>query len=196
MGRSADPRKREAILAAALRLFAERGLAGTGTALIAAEAGVATGTLFLYFPTKADLIGALVVDVARRQSELVRIAVGSQRGRDAFEEIWSATVAWFIAHPEQSQFVSAVRDSGLVPGPAAEEAAAMLGHFPVLVADAQAAGSLGAYSPELIGDFFYADLMATVHHVARLSDPAAHQGIVDAGFRIFWAGVSRPPQAP
>jgi len=44
--------KRTAIIEAALKLFTERGFHGTSTAQISKEAGVATGTLFNYFPTK------------------------------------------------------------------------------------------------------------------------------------------------
>lgn len=47
---------REALQAAALRLFAERGYAATSCADVAAEAGVSPATLFRYFPTKEDLV--------------------------------------------------------------------------------------------------------------------------------------------
>jgi AcrR family transcriptional regulator len=43
---------REKILTTALTLFTERGFFGTPTSLISKEAGVATGTLFFYFPPK------------------------------------------------------------------------------------------------------------------------------------------------
>ncbi|MDD3246000.1 MAG: TetR/AcrR family transcriptional regulator [Methanosarcina sp.] len=48
--------KRTAIIETALKLFTERGFHGTSTAQISKEAGVATGTLFNYFPTKEDLV--------------------------------------------------------------------------------------------------------------------------------------------
>ena len=55
--------KRTAIIEAALKLFTERGFHGTSTAEISKEAGVATGTLFNYFPTKEDLINSLYFEV-------------------------------------------------------------------------------------------------------------------------------------
>ncbi|MFH8248983.1 TetR/AcrR family transcriptional regulator [Microbacterium sp. B2969] len=48
------------ILDAAERLFAERGFDATPTAAIAGSAGVPKGLLFYYFPTKTDLLRALV----------------------------------------------------------------------------------------------------------------------------------------
>jgi len=51
--------KRNAILDAATRLFAERGLTAAPTSEISKQAGIAEGTLFTYFKTKDDLINAL-----------------------------------------------------------------------------------------------------------------------------------------
>ncbi len=55
--------KKTAIMGAALKLFTERGFHGTSTAQISKNAGVATGTLFNYFPTKEDLINSLYFEV-------------------------------------------------------------------------------------------------------------------------------------
>ncbi|MDL9980986.1 TetR/AcrR family transcriptional regulator [Microbacterium sp. ASV49] len=51
---------RALILDAAERLFAERGFDATPTAAIAGSAGVPKGLLFYYFPSKTDLLRALV----------------------------------------------------------------------------------------------------------------------------------------
>src|ERR1700755_1685448 len=52
-------RNRERIVAAATEVFAERGLEAS-TAEIAARAGVGEATLFRRFPTKEDLVTAIV----------------------------------------------------------------------------------------------------------------------------------------
>jgi AcrR family transcriptional regulator len=54
---------RLALLDAARRLFTTSGWAGTGMRDVAAEAGVATETVYAYFPSKRDLLQA-VVDLA------------------------------------------------------------------------------------------------------------------------------------
>jgi AcrR family transcriptional regulator len=48
-------RTKERILAAALKLFKEKGLEGTTTKEISKRSGIAEGTLFNYFKTKEDL---------------------------------------------------------------------------------------------------------------------------------------------
>jgi TetR/AcrR family transcriptional regulator len=48
------------LLDAALELFVEKGFAATRSEEVAARAGVAKGTLYLYFPSKEDLLKAVV----------------------------------------------------------------------------------------------------------------------------------------
>lgn len=52
--------KHEAIVQAAIRLFAEHGFERTTTKMIAREAGVAEGTIYIYFPTKKHILLAFV----------------------------------------------------------------------------------------------------------------------------------------
>lgn len=52
--------QRQAILNAALPLFARGGIDGTPVSQIAKAAGVAHGTVFLYFPTKEELAAAVL----------------------------------------------------------------------------------------------------------------------------------------
>jgi len=71
MARSAqlNQRMREAsrrrILKSALRLFATHGYAGTSIRMIARAAGISVGLLYNYFPSKADLLGALFEESMR-----------------------------------------------------------------------------------------------------------------------------------
>ena len=60
-GKSADDRagKRERILDAAEKVFAERGFFAAKVADVAREAGVADGTIYLYFKNKDDLLVSL-----------------------------------------------------------------------------------------------------------------------------------------
>jgi len=75
----ASPDKREAILAAALRLLARLGLHNTPMSAVAREAGVAAGTLYLYFPSKEAVFKALVQEMIGPQ--LARLA-GLARGHE------------------------------------------------------------------------------------------------------------------
>src|SRR5436190_16672216 len=58
-------RNRERILAAAGEVFAARG-ASASTEEVASRAGVAVGTVFRHFPTKNDLLRAIMKDLLAR----------------------------------------------------------------------------------------------------------------------------------
>ena len=55
--------KKKRILEAALKLFVEKGIDNTSTSLISKEADVATGTIYLYFENKVDLISKLYISI-------------------------------------------------------------------------------------------------------------------------------------
>ena len=59
-GRKAVEGRRDQLLAAALRLMASRGFAATSIEDVARQAGVAKGTVYLYFPTKDALLAAVL----------------------------------------------------------------------------------------------------------------------------------------
>jgi TetR/AcrR family transcriptional regulator len=69
--RRKDARPQE-LLDAAMTLFVEKGFAATRTDEVALRAGVSKGTLYLYFPSKEDLLKAVI---AQQLSE--RIAEGA-----------------------------------------------------------------------------------------------------------------------
>jgi len=65
----ADARRNRArILAAAEEVFAERGTSAS-TEEVAARAGVAIGTVFRHFPTKRDLLAAIMKDLRQRLND-------------------------------------------------------------------------------------------------------------------------------
>ena len=66
MARSTDPEKRDRILASARETFLEEGYEGARMTRIASGAGVAVGTLYLYFDSKEALARALTDDLFDR----------------------------------------------------------------------------------------------------------------------------------
>src|SRR5256885_14209990 len=77
---SAEPRWRrlpeerpKQILAAALEVFGERGLAGARLEDIAKRAGVSKGTIYLYFPNKEELFRTMI-----RQTVIAAIEQGER----------------------------------------------------------------------------------------------------------------------
>jgi AcrR family transcriptional regulator len=59
VSRKIDPAKHDAILQAARELIKEKGIQDTTISAIAARAGIATGTVYLYFKSKSEIIDGL-----------------------------------------------------------------------------------------------------------------------------------------
>ncbi|MEU4780392.1 TetR/AcrR family transcriptional regulator [Micromonospora sp. NPDC023633] len=62
---------RERIIAAALEIMAERGYAGCSVAAVAERAGLATGSVYRHFPTKADLVAEVFRTASQREVDAV-----------------------------------------------------------------------------------------------------------------------------
>ena len=97
---------REKILRAAERLFGEKGLHSVNSKEIAAEAGVAVGTFYNYFPDKQDLFLEVFerhsMEVSRVLDGRIRDEVG--RGGGGREFIFGLVKAVYEAHSLSPDF--------------------------------------------------------------------------------------------
>jgi len=113
--RKLSEEKRERFLSAALNLFVENGVKGTSTNAIAKEAGTAAGTLFLYFPTKQDLIDELILEIYRQHTQYIDFnLVDTISAQEFFSIIWYGLIDWFRENLEAYQYVQQVRETGVV----------------------------------------------------------------------------------
>jgi AcrR family transcriptional regulator len=72
--------RHEAIIKAARALASEAGLRAVQIAPVAERAGVAAGTVYRYFPSKEDLVAAVVCDTAEREVAAMRTAAAAAPG--------------------------------------------------------------------------------------------------------------------
>ncbi len=83
------------LIDAALELFAEKGFAATRSEEVAARAGVAKGTLYLYYPSKEELLKAVISQRLSSEIEAVSEFARGYRGdcasllREVYTEWWS-----------------------------------------------------------------------------------------------------------
>jgi AcrR family transcriptional regulator len=72
--------RRTAIVEAARTLAAEGGMAAVQIAPVAARAGIAAGTVYRYFPSKTELVAAVIAAVSERELAAVRRAADAAPG--------------------------------------------------------------------------------------------------------------------
>lgn len=98
--------KRAALLTAALDLFARNGLQAVPTSAIARRAGVAKGTLFVYFETKEHLLNELYLEVVGQYIEAVTAILDPQTPLEArLRPYWFAVARWHLDHSAAATFM-------------------------------------------------------------------------------------------
>jgi AcrR family transcriptional regulator len=91
--RAVNDYRREIILAAARRVFADQGLDGASLRAIAKEAGYTHGALYFYYASKEEIYGDLLAGSLDRLGAAVRAAVAERAA--AGERLLSASLAFF-----------------------------------------------------------------------------------------------------
>ena len=190
MVRISKEERRSQFLSAALKLFAANSVQGTTTAAISEEAGTAAGTLFLYFPTKQDLINELVLQIGRQQSEYIQSCLDpSLPVRETFFAIWQGSIRWFLDNPDAYLVDQQVRYGGLVKPEIVQESERFFEYFFSAIQRGNEEQELKPYPLEIIGGILYQDIVAILNLIKSQTDEAKQAEYIRAGFEIFWDGV-------
>jgi AcrR family transcriptional regulator len=188
--RKLSPDKRDLFLSAALRLFVANGIQNTSTAEIAKAAGTAAGTLFLYFPTKQDLINELILTISKQQSQAINNQLEpSLSAHEIFYVIWDGSVRWFIDNMDAYLYIQQVRDSGMISEAVVQESNQLFSYYYQAIQKGLAEGSIKAYPVELIGGILYQNVVAVMNLIRMQPDPAQQAAYSQQGFEIFWDGI-------
>ena len=185
-----NPDKRTRYVQSALKLFVENGVNNTSTAAIAREAGTASGTLFLYFPTKHDLVHELVLDIARQQSEFIySLQDPSSSAKESLHTIWTGSIQWFFEHMDAYSYIRQVRDSGLIADDVIQESEKYLSYYYTAIKKGFEERTIKPYPFELVGAFLYQGIVSVMNLLALHSEPNLHENYINDGFEIFWNGI-------
>jgi len=145
--------KRVRILDAAVRVFAKKGFHATRVSEVAKAAGVADGTIYLYFKSKDELLVSLFEDRVERllaflHSELPKVAGASEKLRRIIE----LQLGLLEGERDLAEVVTVIirQSTKLMKEYAAPKFTAYLDAIARVVADGQATGELrGDLSPHL-----------------------------------------------
>ncbi|WP_459202208.1 TetR/AcrR family transcriptional regulator [Methanococcus sp. CF] len=182
--------KRKAIMDAALKLFTERGFHGTSTAQISKEAGVATGTLFHYFPTKEDLINNLYFEVKGDLSRAMVKDLESQVNfKDRLKKIWDNLIRWGLDNHNEFLFVGQFCNSPYISNFTREEVMKEYVFLHKLVDDGIKNGDVKELPSELVIALFYQNSRTLVDVISSCGPSCNENKFIDDGFEIVWNGL-------
>ncbi|MDK2911149.1 MAG: hypothetical protein PWR29_106 [Methanolobus sp.] len=183
--------KRRALMEAALKLFTERGFHGTSTAQISKEAGVATGTLFNYFPTKEDLINGLYFEVKGQLSRSMGKDIQAESSfQDKLRRIWYNLVEWGIGNQDEFLFVGQFCSSPYITNYTREIVMKEYVFLHDLVKEGIADEEIRDFSEELTIAMFYQASRTVVNFILDF-DPQDKDKVMEDGFQLIWRGLAK-----
>ena len=194
-----DPDRSQNIIEAAVRVFARKGYYNSRVSDIAREAGIAAGTIYLYFKTKDDILVTLFRDKMAEFVGSLRKAIADEP--DAVAKVRRLVVLHFRMledDPELAEVVQVELRQGqkFFRGPATQEIATYFALIASVLEEGVAAGSFRRDLPVKIATkmlFGAMDQMATSWVLGKrgysLTDSAP------AVAEIFLQGVAASPGA-
>ena len=184
--------KRELIIEAALKLFCEHGFQNTSTALISKEAGVATGTLFLYFPTKEALINALYMEAKKELNAYLKEGITKQKTTKLkLHHVWIRANEWAIDNQYAFKFIHMFSSSPYISNVSRKKVASTADFAEKFVQAAIKEGTIARIAVPLFFSIFDGLWSSTVNHMATLRGTKNKQKIIEQSFEIFWKGVCK-----
>jgi len=183
MARAKSPEKRQAILAAAIRVIAAQGLEAP-TAKIAKEATVAEGSLFTYFETKDELLNQLYRELKQELNQTLSANFPADgRLKDRARHIWDRYLDWAAASPEKRKVMGLLKVSDRITE--TTRAIETEGMDQVKAA-MEEVGQRGAFAvaPGLASTALTALAEAACDKMS--GKPKLNHTYRDAGFDVFW----------
>ena len=115
MARPKDTEKLASIYRATLELVMQQGLHGLKMQAVAQFAGVATGTVYIYFRRKSDLINTLYLEVRQRAATTVRRGYQPDAPfMTGFEKVWRNYLNYLVTKPQEYVFAQQCYYSSLL----------------------------------------------------------------------------------
>ncbi|MFE9258344.1 TetR/AcrR family transcriptional regulator [Streptomyces sp. NPDC006879] len=183
-----DVRRRQ-ILDATAALLLEHGYEALTVSKVAVRAGVAKGTVYLYFDSKQELLAALQAEMWERMLQRPA-ALLKQPDLTWTERLDGLVAAWIAAEQDHHELYHQLfHEPGGATGEEPMTAARDL--LVALLADGHAAGEFDVPNPELTADFLTHAYTGPCHHTRAATD------ITEAVQALFRRVVAaRPPARP
>jgi AcrR family transcriptional regulator len=180
MARPKSEDKRDALMAAAVRVIAAQGLSAP-TAVIAREAGVSNGSLFTYFETKADLFSQLYLELKAGMAAASLDGLPAQAPlREQFSRLWSNWMRWATANPEKRRALALLSVSGDISKESRTASHQAMEDVAGILERARADGPMRDAPMEFVAGLMNALAEATMDFM--VSDPAQADEHCRAGF--------------
>lgn len=189
MARSKSEDKRNAILQAAIAVFAEKGAWSTPTSAVSRAAGVAEGTLFTYFSTKEVLVNELYREIKRDLADVLLSDFPEKAPiRSQFHHIWDRYVRWGVKHPQKLRVMTELRLSDKITAESKAIGSKPFAHLERLAKESVRQKKIRNIPFSFIGAIMGGMAETTMAFVAQNTKSGAD--FSKSGFDLFWKGIT------
>ncbi len=180
--------KKKAILKSTLRLIKDNGLHGTTVSLISKNAGVASGTIYHYFPSKDDIIMELNCQIKNEMVAAMFNNVGDKDYREKFFKGWINLCKYFIENPSSLIFIEQFNSSPYSKTSSAKKLQNSVNRFHEFFQEGMDQGYLKKMEYKLIASAVFGCITATAkYHIT------GRFGFADSDLckvaNILWDGI-------
>ncbi|MFC1436607.1 TetR/AcrR family transcriptional regulator [Streptacidiphilus sp. N1-3] len=185
MPRPRSEERRLAILQAATRVIASQGIGAASTAVIAKEAAVSNGSLFVYFDTKARLLNELFVALKTEMAEAAMAGRPPQSGpREQVRHMWTHWARWATGNPAKRRALAQLQ----VADDITAESHQQVGLASVAIAELLERARVGGPMEEVPLGFalILANALAEAAIDEMIRDPERAQANADTAFEALW----------
>lgn len=188
MARPKSNDKRDAILAAAIRVIVSQGLSAP-TATIAKEAGISNGSLFTYFETKADLFNQLYIGL---KAEMTAAALTGFPAKAALRKqafhVWSHWMHWAASHPDKRRVLAHLGVSDQITPETRAAIHQQMSALVEVMGKVTARGSLKNAPMNFVGAMITSLAETTMDFMIK--EPANADKHCSVGFETFWRATA------
>jgi AcrR family transcriptional regulator len=188
MARPKSEDKRNAIVAAATRVIVTRGLSAS-TAMIAQEAGIANGSLFTYFETKADLLNHLYLELKASMAAAALEGLPAKASlREQMFHIWSNWMHWAVSNPEKRRALAQLGVSEEITPSTCSAVHKTMAGIVEMLERARAKGAMRNAPMGFVTTIICSLAEATMDYMVQ--DPTNADRHCKVGFDAFWRVLS------
>lgn len=189
MARDKDDKKIEAIYAATLQIVLQSGFSGLKMPDIAKAAGMATGTLYIYFKSKEDLVNSLYLHLkSRKMRGLFSQYDPSAPFRACFKQLWYAYFQLNLVNLQEAVFLEQYFRSPYLQ----EEVKKQEKQLFQPIYDLLERGKKEQIIKNLDSELLLLQLTGPIHEMTKLSYSEAFQiteQVLEKAFLMAWDGL-------
>jgi TetR/AcrR family transcriptional regulator, repressor of fatR-cypB operon len=186
-----DSPRREAILEAALDLFAELGYHGTTVPQVAEKAQVGAGTVYRYFESKEALVNAAFQKWKRELARALMSDFPVDRPvRAQFHEIWRRLAQFVARHPRAVDFLELHHHGSYLDATSLAVEKELLLPVNAFIEQAKKQEQIKPMRPEVLGALVWGAFMGLVG-ASRKGHLELDKRTLDAAEECMWEAIRR-----